>query len=894
VAAHRLRGGTDPWPGVTKGLIQMFRRKGRTHQDFQEEIASHLEIETDRFINEGMSPEDARAAALRRFGNVMRATEHSYETGRVLWFDQALSDARYAFRTLIKSPAFSLITIVIFALSIAAAGAVVSVLNALFWKPLPVSDPRSLVEVHLRYRDGRETDGVPAELGDRLKQSSVFSDVIKKSSDGLSFAYDDRAERIVGEFVSPNYFEFLGLQPAVGQAFTADVREGNWAPEVVLSYRFWKTRFNGDPNVVGRVIHLNTFPFTIVGVSPESFLSLKTGFDPELRLPILPSGRELSQLAQIGGSPKRNWTTIGRLKSGQSITQTEAAADSQLAAEISETSIAEIRQAGFQHLQLVADDKGAPYDVIQFQAPLFVLLGLSAAVVLIACSNVASMMLVRSTARLGASRNRLLRQLVTEGLLLAVPAGLLGIAVGQWIAGVLVSYLPQGHMTMIVNLVWEPWVVLASALLALAQGILCGSLAAANANRGNLVTKLKTDSDAAAGQSSGLNLRKMLVISQVGFCFVLLLVAALFIRVLSNLRPSDFRTRTDQVLLFTLKPQPEIYRPDRVRNLTSELVRRVAGLPGVETAAIAENGPLGSRSNTTLVQTPGHDPVRIDADWVTSNFFKTVGITQIAGRDFTMADTRDTLPVVIINESLAGTLFPNQNPIGKTIQWPNQGPAWTGAASNEFTIVGAVSDTHYYDVHKQPGPGAWFAIAQFTPYMPTLHVRTTTRDTAVTIAAVRKEFDAIDRGFPVFAINTFQSRIENSLSRERLVADVATGFGFFALVLAVVGLYGIIAYSVAQRKREIAIRMALGAPRYEVMALVMRQGLALTLAGIVLGCIVALALSRYLRAALGMISMDAMVIVSVAATFVAIAVLASYFPARRATKVDPLAAMRND
>jgi predicted permease len=391
------------------------------------------------------------------------------------------------------------------------------------------------------------------------------------------------------------------------------------------------------------------------------------------------------------------------------------------------------------------------------------------------------------------------------------------------------------------------------------------------------------------GASRGAGIRKTLVVSQVAFSLVLLIVAGLFVRTLSNLRFDDFHVRADRVLLFTMKPQQELYDPNRFRLLAAELLRRVTGLPGVQSAALAENGPLGSRSTERPLEAPGGDPVQAAVDWITPGFFETIGVPRIAGRDFTDGDGQRALPVVIVNAALARALFHNENPVGRTVNMPRDG------STRQFTIVGIVADAHYYDVHTPPPPAAWFAIQQDTPYMPTLHVRTATADTDSVMAAVRHEFDVVDRGFPVFNIKTLGARIEDALSRERMVADISAAFGVLALLLAGVGLYGILAYSVSCRTREIGIRAALGSTTGSIVRLIGREALILVAGGAVGGIAIAALAGRLLASYLfGVSSIDLIALVAAAGAMLLVATIAVGIPAYRASRVDPLVALRSE
>ncbi|MBZ5626059.1 MAG: ABC transporter permease [Acidobacteriia bacterium] len=882
------------WINRLRHLVRGSRFEG----DLDGEIRFHLETRSAELESLGLSRSAAQAQARREFGSIALMQEDSRAPWQFRWLQDLAADLRYAFRTFRRSPAFTLTAVVSLALGIGATSAIFTTLDAVFWKALPVASPQSLVRFSIS-RDNLdpETD-LPAAFVRQLGDAEIFAGVAISSADGLSFSYDGRAERVLGEVVSPNFFDLLGVRPILGQGFTAEVRSGHWAPEAVLSYHFWKRRFGGDPGVIGRTIRLNNYAFTIVGVSPPSFFGLVRGTDYELRIPILPEGLENAQISQLSGSPQRWLNVVARLKPGTGLPQAEAAADAQFQQFLQATPIRRFQSGGLRHLQVSPGARGDYEYVRAFRTPLVVVLVLVAIVLLIACSNVANMLLARAMARarelavrtsIGAGRWRLMRQMLTESILLAVMAGALGLAVAYWTADVLFHFLPQGHISIVIDLQPDGRALLFTFAISLVTGLLFGLAPAIQATRGNLAGTLKVDSAASLGAGRGTGFRRILVVWQVAFSMVLLVAAGIFLRTLSDLRPTEYRGRPDRVLLFTMKPQQEIYSDERRRLLAVELIGRVSALPGVESAALAENGPLGSRSSSDSLQIAGRGPIRISSDSVTAGFFETVGIPQVAGRDFVPGDRAGSPLVVIVNQAFARAFFPNQNPIGKTLRRTSD------KLDGSYEIVGVVADTHYYDIHKSPQPFVWFSILQLAPYLPTLHVRTYRSDTAAMIAAIRHEFDVLDKGFPVFNIRTLAVRIEDSLASERIVADLAGAFGMLALALAAVGLYGILAYSVSRRTREIGIRMALGAGSGSVLWAIAREAFWLVGAGSALGLALAVASSRVLSQYFVAVSSPDAAIVA-ACTFVMffIGAGAVCVPAMRGCRIDPLTALRHE
>jgi putative ABC transport system permease protein len=881
------------WQDVLRRLAQIWRRSRFDHE-LEAEIQFHLEARADELIESGSAKDEARAQARREFGSRLRARESSHEAWRFAWFEDLRADVRYALRTFRRSPAFTVTAVASLALGIGASSAMFAALDAILWKPLPVSDPGSLVRLSLTRAASEETQQIPLEYVERLRGAGIFSDLILSSGDGLSFTYDDRAERIVAGVESPNFFSTLGLRPAVGRGFSPEAQNGRWAAEAVLSYRFWQRRFGGDPSVVGRTIHLNTYPFTIVGVSPESFFDLARGFDPELRIPLMPIGQTLSQIEQVSGAPTRRIAVTARVKASMTAASSEAAADRQLQEYLRFASPAMARQQ-YRHARLQTAEAGLVGDMAPFRAPMFVLLALVALVLIIACANVASMLLARGIARdrelalrasIGAGRTRLVRQLLAESVLLAAAGGLAGVGIAFWVADALVWFLPQGHISLVIDLRPDGRVLAFTSALSILAGIVFGLAPALQASRRDLTIGLKANGTGAVGSA---RTRGALVVAQVALSLVLLIVAGWFIRTVSNLRPLDFRAPTDRVLLFTMKPQREIYDADRMRQLVAELHRRMANVPGVRSTALAEFGPLGSRTDFVTYESQDASAVHGALDLVTPRFFETIGVALIAGRDFSEGDTRTAPPVVVINEALSQALFRGAPAVGRTLRVPGDPQKRT------FTVIGVVANTRYYDLHTPPGPAAWIGLLQETPYMPTLHVRAATGDVASVVTAVRQEFDATDKGFPIFNIKTLEARVEDSLARERMVANISVTFGMLALLLAGVGLYGILAYSVSRRQREIGIRLALGSSGRAVLWGVAREAGLLVVAGAIAGIAIAVIAGRLAAPYLfGVSQFDVVVFLASAGALAVIALIAVSVPAARATRVNPMSALRTE
>jgi predicted permease len=870
-------------------------RHARIEDEMDEELRAHIRARADDLECSGLPRTEAERRARLEFGGYERFKEECRDAIGVRLIETLVRDLRYGIRMLHRSVGFTTVILITMALGIGANSAVFSALDTTFWKPLPVDRPEMLVTFSILRNDGAPEKYLPAPFIRQLRESGIFSGIVARQDDGLSFAADGRAERILGEFVSPRYFSLLGVGAFLGQPFSQSVQAGHWGPEAVLSYGFWKARFGGDPGVIGRTIRLNTYPFTIVGVSPPSFLGLVRGTDYQLRIPLLPDGATVSQIAGISGAQDRWLNATARLRPGSTRAEAEAETDAQFQWFLRRTPVDEFRRSGLRRVRVSSAARGYSQYVDEFSTPLSVLFVLAGIVLLISCANVANMLLARSAARakeiavrvsIGAGRFCLLRQLLTESLLLALGGSAVGIVLATFADGALVRLLPQGHVPLVLELRPDGRVLVFTIALTLLVGLAFGLVPALQATRGDLIAAMRTDSAVPIGAGRG-GLRTALAVAQVGFSLALLVAAGTFARSLSSLRGSDFHTDPRRVVLFTMKPQEELYSDQQKRLLVQELIRRVSALPGVESAAFAEYGPLGSRTNYGTVGAPGRDPLRVDIDYVTPGFFDIVGVERLSGRDFSAVDLPGSPPVAIINQSLAGVLFGRANPIGRVIVRPQ--------TSQQFQIIGVVADSHYYDLHGGVDPGVWFAILQDAPYMPTLEVQMKGFDLAGTIAAVQRQFDGIDQGFPVFNIKTFAMRIEDSLAGERMLASLSGAFGLTALIVAAVGLYGVLAYSVSRRTREIGIRVALGAERGDVFRMILGQGLRLAAIGIGVGLLVALPAMRVVRSFLyGIEPAGPLVFAAVSVGVLATALLSCYVPARRAMRLDPNVALRHD
>src|SRR5438477_5310606 len=868
--------------------------KRRQEKELEEEVRSHLKLSAQERVEHGAEAREAERAARREFGNVELVKQVTRDVWGWTWLRDVADDVRFGLRMLLKNPGFTAVAVLTLALGIGANAAIFNTANVVLWRALPVADPHSLVRLIAVRQDNTEHESIPIGIAEELHRSrNIFSDVITRSDDGLSFSYKGGAtERVVGEVVSPNFFDSLGIRLALGQGFSAAVQKGQWAPETVLSYRFWQRRFGSDPHVLGQSIRLNDFPFTIVGVSPQDFYSLVVGFDPELRVPQMPPGQRLSQSELLSTADP---AIMARLKPGIGIVQAEAAADAACQQFLRDDQLNQHEVNPTRHIRVAPGGRGWQGDLAKYRASLLVLVGLAGVVLLVTSFNLTSMLLARATTRrrelavraaIGAGRGRLVRQMFTESALLAMAAGAVGLAIMSSTGSTILGFLPRGHINVVLDLSPDLRTLWFTAGLTVVAGVVIGLVPALQSTRNNLTLGLKNDSAASIGDARGDIFRQALTIGQVALSLLLLTIAGLFERSMANLRAADPFPQPDRVLLFRMKPQKELYDDQRIRTLTADVVRRISTLPGVKFAALAEEGPYGSRgAMRATVHTSDGRTVAADMDIVSPGLFTTLGIQLLNGRDFSARDNESSKPVVVVDELLARRLFGSGNAIGKMIEAPVQGN------DVAFEIIGVVRSSRYYDLHQTSPPMIFYNLQQAGPYMPTLHVRVGSASPEIVVSEVRREFGVIDRNVPIFDIRTLRDRALDTLAQQRLVSDLAAAFGALALSLVAVGLYGLMAFSVAQRTREIGIRVALGADRKRILSLVAWQGMKIVFIGVALGLPASFLLTHLMAGMLYNVHPDDPVsFATVTFALGMVSLLACYIPARRAMKVDRMVA----
>ena len=802
------------------------------------------------------------------------------------------------------------------ALGIGANTAIFTLVDQVLLRLLPVKNPQQLVLVrsrgqHYGSNNGRYKLSYPM-YEDFRDHNEVFSGMFCRWDTAFSIAADGKTERVYGEAVSGTYFPVLGVGAALGRVFTPDddrVPDGH--PLAVISHRYWLTRFGSDPQVIGKKILVNGYPFTIIGVSQAGFDGLDPTVSPSVRVPVMMKHVLDPQGFYNLKDRRGRWVNVfGRLKPG--VTAQQAKASLQpffhqiLEMEVQQKEFAraapETKQSFLtMFIDVMPAEKGDSSQRDNFSSPLLVLTAIVASVLLIACANVANLLIARATARqkeiavrlaLGASRGRIISQLLVESIMLALAGGALGLVLAVVIDRALLAFMPPSTSSLTISATPDARILAFSAVVSILTGVLFGLIPALQATRPHVAGTLKDQVGSIAGGTS-VKLRKVLVAAQVTMSLLLLIGAGLFIRSLQNLKDLDPGFKTANLIGFAVDPPLNGYKPDRTFDFYRQLRDNLDALPGVESAGLAIMPVLtGNEWDSSMAvegfaHNPGNTPDP-HMNFVSPDYFKTMQIPLLLGRDFRMTDGKDAPKVCIVNESFARKYFKDGNALGRHI-----GMGGDPGTKLDIEIVGVARDTKYETMRDEvplevyrPYHQMEFALGMYT------YVRTARAPEQV-FPSIRRVVTNLDPNIPVFAMKTLEKQMDESLVIERLVASLSTGFGLLATALAAVGLYGVMAFMVAQRTREIGVRMALGAAQGDVVWLVMREVLLLAGIGIAIGLPAAYGLTRFVKSQLyGIQPNDLTTIVLSVAGIALVALLSGYMPARRATLVDPIRALR--
>jgi predicted permease len=863
-----------------------------------------------------------------------------------------LKDLRYAMRMLLKQKGLTAVALLSLALGIGANTALFSVVDAMLLKMLPVKEPERLVlfkSVAPRefsvgsYNGSSNTD---PDTGLRTMTSFAFqsyqrmreqqgtqapmSDIFAFGNVGLNVSADGQADVATGQAVSGNYYSALGVQPAVGRLLTDEDDKAGVTPVAVLSHRYWQKRFSGDSGVVGKQVNINNVAFTVVGVSAKGFDgTMGVGSSQDVTIPLALEPQMYPDRARSNMNGAGVWwlRVMGRLKPGVTAQQAQAqlesaflqsvlehrAARQEAAKARGDNAISDLDPKQYPHLFADPGGQGEMFRRKYYAPSLYLLLGVVGLVLLIACANVANLLLSRAADRqkeiglrlaLGASRSRLMRQLLTESVLLSLIGGVLGILFAIWIKDGLLAVSLWGGRGMIALEPRLDWRVLGFTLaLSLLTGIVFGLAPAWRSTSVDLTPSLKDSGRSSSAIHRSL-LSRGLVVFQVALSLLLLIGAGLFVRTLLNLQHVDPGFNTENLLLFEVQPSLIGYKDEKLRQVYTQISERVEAIPGVKAVTFSRL-PLLSQSSSSssvflreaLSATPDSEG-RIKPSGegyrhtVRENFLEAMGIPLLYGRTFGTQDDTKTPKVVVVNQAFANKFFPNQNAIGKRFTYDTEKP-------DELEIIGVCKDAKYTSQRDDVPPTVYSSYRQERPMGSAVFEVRTVADTSTTVASVRNVVKEIEPNLPVANVKTQVEQADETLRMERLFAKLLTLFAVLAQLLAAIGLFGVLAYMVSQRTHEIGIRMALGANRRNVLGMIVRQGMTLVVLGVILGLIGAYVLTKYLESWVNLSKMlfgvkvsDPLTYGVIALLLTVVALIACYIPARRATKVDPLVALR--
>ena len=888
-----------------------------------EELAQHLDDCYAELLAGGMTPAEAERQTRAELSGIellareLRRVERQFAPEPIVWginrrtnmIADLWQDLRFGARMLAKKPGFTLIAVLSLALGIGANTAIFSLVDKALIRKLPVEESEHLVVVEANRGSGVSTTFNYSDFVDYRDRNEVFEGLVCYYQRALTLSERGQAERIQGMIVSGNYFTALRVQPALGRGFLPEEDKTPSAhPVVVLSYGLWVRRFGADPGLMGKVVNVNGYPFTVVGVAPPEFTGTIASSPPDVYVPIMmlrqllppstpdllfgPRSRSLSGWLQV----------LGRLKPGVS---REQAADAMTTLG-SQVARAHPNADGSPRVEpkfLIEDGSRGHTNLLRdIRFPLQMLMATVGLILLIACANVANLLLARAGARaseiavrlaIGAGRGRLIRQLLTESMLLATLGGGAGLAMASSISGLIVSFTPPNTFATLTLDNRLDWRVLGFTLvISLLTGILFGLAPAVRASRPDLVSALKDESTLLGARVRRLSLRNLLVVGQVALSLMVLVGAGLCVRSLRNLQAIDAGFDPAKVLVMSVDVSLSGYSKERGLQFYSELLEQVRRLRGVEAVSLATQIALGDGFGGTM-RAAGYAPkagedLSSDFNQIGPDYFRTMKIPLLDGREFSKSDTATTPPVAIINEAAARRFWPGQNPVGRRVI--------VGRAPDESVreIVGVVKDSKYRRLTEELRP------AVFTPFLQryrgdmSLHVRTTGEPGAM-IAAVRSEAQALDANLPVYNIRTLEEQKNSSLYTSRMAATLLTVFGVLALGLAAVGLYGVMAYAVNRRTREIGIRLALGAQSRDVLRQALVEGMTVVMIGLALGLGGAVAATRLVKSVLyDVTATDPLSFAGAALLLAGVALLACWVPAWRAAKVDPMIALRRE
>ena len=884
------------WFNIIRDRVRALRQRETVLNDIDREMRLHLELQVEANIKAGMTPQEAREKAMHSFGNVNRAVDAAYDVKGGGLFETLAQDIRYGARMLAKHKAFTSVAVVTLALGIGANTAIFSVVNELLLRPLPYRNAEQIVMLWEVNPDGRHQNSTSrANFRHWREQSTSYQSVAAFSDQRVNLTGDGVPEELSVQSATPELFNVLGVDPLLGRTFLPDDADASKTPIAVLSYGIWQRRFGGDPNILGRQLTLDTDKVTVIGVMPPTFqfhIESRSGTGKAaevwtiLPMPVGPGANERGRFLSV----------VGRMK--DEVSSHQAAAELRtIAARLSDEEPESNKNWSAEVLPLRDQLFG------NVRRPLWLMLGAVGFVLLIACANVANLLLSLASSRekeiavraaLGARRFRIVRQLLTESLLLALLGSVLGLMFAYLGIKALVLISPRDLVSLQgvgLNLTVLGWTLAVSLL----TGIIFGLAPALQVSRLTLNDSLKEGGKSESAQASGSRrLRSALVVSEIALAVVLLASAGLLIRSFVRLQQVDRGFDTDNLLTMVIRVPVSRYREDaQFVNFFNQALDRIRHVPTVRSAGMVNYlplyGGLGSSTGFKIDGRPEPPPGQkpgTDVRVADAGYFPTMGIPLLRGRNFSDSEQREPKHVILINEALARKYFSDEEPIGRRLDvnmFDTPQPA---------EIIGVVGNVRYDSLIDESPPAVYFPHPDLTYAFMTLVIRTDGEPTSIA-PAVQREIGALDPNQPVSDVRTMNQVMSEWVSRSRFNTLLLGLFAGLATLLSAVGIFGVMNYSVALRTREIGLRLAVGAQPRQVLLLILRQGLLLTVIGVVLGLAAAFALTRLLSGLLfGVEAVDVTTFTSISLLLILVSLLACYLPARRAMRIDPLSALR--
>ena len=872
-------------------------RKSHRNAEMAEEMQAHIDLLTERNIAGGMTPDEARNAALRQFGGVEQAKEIAREQRVWRWADEFVQDLRYGARMLLRAPGFSILAILCLTLGIGTNAAVLSWIEGILIRPYPL-----VAHQDKMFALGGTTRGVEGGTGisypdflDFQKNSTLFESFIVDRITGTSLSVGDRAERASGAIVTANYFDALGVKLLLGRGFRPEEGEGrNAHPVVVISYRAWKDRYGGDSDIIGKTQYMNGVQHTIIGVTPEKYHGTFIGYSFTFWVPTSMQETFDTTGYKLEDRGARWIEGYAFLKPG--VTREQAQAELNSIAQRLEKDFPETNRG--KGVQLFPLWKTPFNQAGNMTSTLAITMAVVFFVLLIACANVSNLLLARSLLRrhemtmrlaLGAGRRRLIKQVLTEGLLLSLVATAGGIAVAYWCRNALVLSFPSPAAGIVIDLPGQiDWrVLVVSALICVGATMLFALTPAIQASHVDLSGALKREGGGCIGGKSRSRLRSALVLIQVSLSFILLAGTGLLLQSLSKLESASPGFSTD-VIVTSADLFSAGYKLDRAKAFNSQLLDRVRTLPGVQSASLARLVPFTyGVFSSAPIEVDGYQPApneQPQAEYVeiSEDYFATLGIPVVSGREFHRTDDENSPLIAIINETMAAKYFPGKNALGQRLKVKDK---W-------MEIVGIAKNSNY-ETKLEPAKSFFYVpLRQNFGVQSSLLIRT--RETpAAMMNPLAREVHALDPNLAPGVAWRLQEQVDRRGYTRRLAATLVTIFGGMALFLAAIGLYAVMSYSVSQTTRELGMRMALGARSSDLLRLVISRGLRLTFAGIVIGAVAAFAMTQWMGDLLYKVNAhDPLAFAAALSILIAVAVIACLIPARRATRIDPARALR--